>query len=251
MFEDLMLGHLAGSASGFFASPLNVSLSLISIALALLVLFKLNDKNLSQKQSILLVYVHLAFLFVPLVLFALSLSCQYASLGCSVTITQLLLYTLPIVFLATLIAGFLLLPRYYEKFSFKAPSDLQDFVDEESKRLNLSKKPAVFSFDSGKPFAFSLSFFKPRIFLSVGMQEVLSKKEVEAVLLHELAHIRNASSWFRFSSSLLKAFSPFSTVRNFGFNAGVEERRADSFAALRQKTGRHLKSAKKKISLNC
>jgi len=251
MFEDFMLGHLFDVVGGFFASPLNASLSLISIVLALLVLLKLDDKTLSQKQRILFVYLHLAFLFAPLVFLALSLSCQYASLGCAVTLAQLFLYALPGIIFATVIAGFVLLPHYYEQSSLTASKQLQDFVDEEAKRLKLSKAPKVFSFDSGKPFAFSLSFFKPRVFVSVGMQEVLRKKELEAVLLHELAHIKNASSWFKFSSSLLKAFSPFAAVKSFGFSINGEERKADNYAALRQGTRRHLNSAKRKVSLTC
>ena len=251
MFENLMLGHLADVFANFFSNPLNVSLSLGSIALALLVFFKLKDNSLSQKQRIFLVYLHLAFLFAPLVFLALSISCQAASVACAVTITQLLLYSLPLIIIGTVIAGFMLLPQYYKQSSIKAPQEIQDFVGNEARRLKLGKTPEVFSFDSGKPFAFALSFLKPRIFISVGMQEILSKKELEAVLLHELAHIKNASPLSKFSSTLLKAFSPFAALRNFGFSIDAEEDKADAYAAARQKTRKYLRSAKRKVSLNC
>ncbi|MBS3070159.1 M48 family metalloprotease [Candidatus Micrarchaeota archaeon] len=251
MFEDLMLGHLVDVVAGFFASPLNVTLSLASLAIALLLFFKLNDKAMPQKQRISLVYLHLAFLFAPLVFLALSISCQVASIACAVTITQMLLYSLPLIIIGTIVAGFILLPRYYKSSSLKAPESLSKFVKKESKRLKLKKAPEVFSADSGKPSAFTLGFFNPRIFVSVGMQEVLSKKEIEAVLLHELSHVKNASSWFKFSSTLLKAFSPFAALRGFGFSVDAEEHKADSYAARRQGTRRHLNSAKKKAAISC
>ena len=251
MFEDLMLEHLLEVVGSFFSSPLNVSLSLISIILALLVFLKLRDESLSQKRRVGLVYLHLAFLFTPLALMALSISCSAASIACAVTLTQLLLYAIPIIIIGTVIAGFLFLPRVYERSAIAAAKQTQDFVDREAKRLKLSRTPRVYSVDSGKPFAYSLSFFKPRIFMSVGMQEVLSKKELEAVLLHELAHVKNASTWFKFSSSILKAFSPFAAMRNFGFSVAAEEKKADEYAIGRKKTARHLNSAKRKVSLDC
>ncbi|MEM4254754.1 MAG: M56 family metallopeptidase [Candidatus Norongarragalinales archaeon] len=251
MFEDLMLEHLADVVAGFFANPVNVTLSITSLALALLLFLKLNDKTLSHKQRISLVYLHLAFLFAPLVFLALSISCQVASITCAVTITQFLLYSLPLIIIGTVIAGFIMLPRYYKQTSLKAPQGLRRFVENEARRLKLSKTPELRSLDSGKPSAFTLGFFNPSIFVSVGMQETLNKKEIEAVLLHELAHVKNASSWFKFSSALLKAFSPFAAVRSFGFSVDTEELKADSYAASRQDTCRHLDSAKRKVSLDC
>ena len=191
----------------------------------------------------------LAFLFTPLVLFAVSLSCQSVSLTCAVTLTQLLIYSIPIVVMAALTAGLVLVPWYYEKASSKSAKSIQSFVNNESRRMGLAKTPQAFSFDSGKPFAFSTSFFKPRIFISVGMQEVLTKKEMQAVLLHELAHVKNSSAWFKFSSSMLKIFSPFAAVRGFGFSIDAEEQNADAYAIMRQKTLRHINSAKKKVSI--
>ncbi len=246
-----MLGHLVDVVAGFFANPINVTISLASLAIALLLFFRLNDKALSHEQRILLVYLHLAFLFAPLVFLALSISCQVASIACAVTITQMLLYSLPLIIIGTVVAGFILLPRYYKSSSLKAPRQMREFVAKEAKRLKLKTTPEVLSADSGKPSAFTLGFFNPRIFVSVGMQEVLNKKEIEAVLLHELAHVKNASSWFKLSSALLKAFSPFAALRGFGFAIDVEERKADAYAAQRQGTRRHLDSAKKKASISC
>ncbi len=246
-----MLKHLVDVITGFFANPMNVGISIASLAISLLLFLQLNSKSLSQKQRIFLVYLHLAFLFAPLVFIALSISCQASSIACAVTITQFLLYSLPAILLITVVAGFILLPRYYTQTGLKAHGQLQEFVNKEAKRLKLKKIPLVYSVDSGKPSAFTLGFFSPRIFVSVGMQEVLGKKELEAVLLHELAHVKNASSWFKFSSAVLKAFSPFSIVRGFGFAVEAEEKRADAYAVRMQGTARHLNSAKRKVSINC
>ncbi|HIH19907.1 TPA: M48 family metalloprotease [Candidatus Micrarchaeota archaeon] len=251
VLEDFMLSHLLDVVGGFFSNPSNLILSFLSIAVSLTLLHKFSDKNISRKQRIALVYGHLAFLFAPLVFLALSISCPVASLGCSVTLTQTFLYGIPVLLLMTVLAGFVFLPRYYQRTSIQFPGPVREFVKKESKRLKLSKTPGVFSVDSGKPDAFSISFFKPRIFVSVGMQEILGKKELEAVLLHELAHIKNASTWFKFSSAILKVFSPFAAIRNFGFSVEAEEKKADDYAARIQGTRRHLNSAKRKVSFNC
>lgn len=230
---------------------MNVGISIASLIISLLLFLQLNSRSFSKKQRIFLVYLHLAFLFAPLVFLALSISCQASSIACAVTITQFVLYSIPVVLILTVIAGFILLPRYYTQSGLKAHEQLQEFVNKEAKQLKLEKTPSVYSIDSGKPSAFTLGFFNPRIFVSVGMQEVLSKKELESVLLHELAHVKNASTWFKFSSSVLRVFSPFTALRGFGFSVDAEEKSADAYARSRQKTSKYLNSAKRKASFDC
>ena len=79
------------------------------------------------------------------------------------------------------------------------------------------------------------------------MTEILSKKELQAVLLHELAHIKEKSSALKVSSTIMNIFSPFSRLAGFGNNITKEEHKADSFVVKTQKTSKYLQAAKSKI----
>jgi len=84
------------------------------------------------------------------------------------------------------------------------------------------------------------------VFVSVGMFDLFSKKELDAVLLHELYHVKARSSWSKFSAVFVKAFSPIAWFSSSSVEK--EERAADAFAVHLQKTSRHLKSAKQKLN---
>ena len=76
------------------------------------------------------------------------------------------------------------------------------------------------------------------------MFDVLNKKEIEAVLLHELAHIKRMSSVGKVSQKLM-LFSPFYKIASFGHSR--EEEIADEFAIQAQGTSMHIKNARKKF----
>ena len=97
-----------------------------------------------------------------------------------------------------------------------------------------------------RPLAFSFRSFTSAVFLSVGMLEILKKKEVEAVLLHELFHVKSRASVFKLTSALIK-FSPLSFMKNFHGELGKGEGEADSFVREAQGTSLHLESAKRKM----
>ena len=102
--------------------------------------------------------------------------------------------------------------------------------------------------DKAKPIACSFKSFRSAIFVSVGMLDILSKKEIQAVLLHELAHIKQRSSVLKFSSFLMNVLSPLSLLARFHHDTSKEEREADKFAIRVQRTSKYINSAKKKIS---
>ena len=122
------------------------------------------------------------------------------------------------------------------------------FVKRHSRKLAL-REPRVFVVDSAAPVAFSFSFMQPKIFLSVGLFELLGKKEIEAIILHELAHIKSRVTFVKLSAYLARLLSPLSALANFlgGSSMSEEEAAADSFAAETQGTFSHLESAKRKI----
>ncbi len=107
----------------------------------------------------------------------------------------------------------------------------------------------MFYINSARPYAYSLKTIKGAIFISVGLFEILSKKEIQAVILHELYHIKQRSSFYKFSTNFLKTFSITPSFLNLNKSLQQEEKSADRFAIKTQKTSKHIKQAKKKISL--
>lgn len=62
--------------------------------------------------------------------------------------------------------------------------------------------PKIFIFDSAEPKAFSVDGFRKAIFLSNSLLAKLSKKDLSAVLLHELYHLkRRSGAWKNFFSA--------------------------------------------------
>src|SRR5574341_375220 len=190
-----------------------------------------------------LLYAHLLFVLSPLFYFALSINCSLNLMNgllswCTALLTKFVIYILPFVMAGTFVAGYFLLPYFYERlsrpFSMRAFSKLCRATGIQAK---------LYLIDKARPVAFTLS---DKIFISVGMFELLTRKELEAVLLHELYHVKLRVSWGKFSAGFVRVFSPIawfssSSVEN-------EEKCADAFAAKMQKSGKYVNSAKKKVS---
>src|SRR3989338_4604135 len=99
---------------------------------------------------------------------------------------------------------------------------MKRFVRKHSKKLRL-KEPKIYAINKSKPLAFSFRSHKSAIFLSIGLTEILNKKELQAVLLHELAHVKEKSSALKVSNTIMSIFSPFSRLAGFHNNTGREE----------------------------
>lgn len=228
------------------ADQTKIFLAAASFVFATVSIFFLR-KNFSNKIKISLIYTHLATIFFPFVLFSTNLACGAWCLPCFNEPVSLVFLSLPTTLLFAGIAGFVAIPGFY-LFSRKSyplrQKSLAGFVSFHAKKLQM-KAPKLYLLDRAKPVAFSFKTFRSAIFLSVGMLDILTKKEIEAVLLHELYHIKSKSSLFKFSSHLLK-FSPFSILKNFSTELSEEEKKADGFVESMQKTAIHLLSAKRK-----
>ena len=87
-------------------------------------------------------------------------------------------------------------------------------------------------------------------FLSLGNHPIpnhfLSKKELESVILHEIYHVKNSSSLFKFSTFFIR-LSPLATFTSFIEDLNKEEKDADNFAIKFQNTSKYLNSSKLKI----
>ena len=235
-----------GCFAGFIFDIDKTMLTLISLSLATILLIAVKKLDVSTKAKVGLIYGHLIMLSLPLVLLTTNFACGTMCMSCYTDTAAMLGYALPSAVALGTLAGFVVIPVFF--FSTKTRSknkDLTKFVLKYSRMLGI-KPPGLYVIDKAKPVAFSFRSFRSAIFVSVGMLDVLTKKEVQAVLLHEIAHIKNTSSVLKVSSLLMR-LSPLSLLAGFHGDIGREERRADKFAAKMQGTNRHVSSAKKKI----
>lgn len=241
----MVLGCFAGLAVHTDKIPLVVG----SLSLAVTALIFLKKFKFSTRIRMGLIYLHLIFLFFPFVLLTTATSCGIACAACSNDVTRLIVLALPTTLIASTIAGFFLIPGIYMLFSKKSEmknNSIRHFVMTYALSMRL-EMPKIYVLDSADPIAFSFKSFKSMIFLSAGLLDILNKKEIEAILLHELAHLKRRDSLLTFSTSLMRFFSPLSLLARFHYDSYREEEYADKFVVKIQETKRHLKSAKRKI----
>jgi Zn-dependent protease with chaperone function len=251
MFE-LITEHIP-CLLAFLADPAKLGISLVSLSIAVAAFWLLKRKNtFSAKKRAALIYGHLAALMFPAFFFVFTMACYMGALACHADMVVLygIAYALPLTLAIAFLASVLLFPLLY--ISSSKSRRLRDGPEYEtlqkaSERLGI-RMPRLYAVDSGKPVAFSTRGLFPAVFVSVGMAEVLTKRELEAVLMHEAAHIREGSSLFKFSA-LLSRVSPFSALKSFDGELNEEEARIDAAVAKAQGTKRYLASSKRKLDL--
>lgn len=227
------------SAIAFATDPAKMMLVVISIIISAAAL--LAWKKYSKPA---LLYAHLLFVIAPLFYFALSINCSMSLMHdmlswCTGLLAKFILYIMPPLMVLTFFAGYALLPYAYKKLS--KPLSVSSFA-QLCRQTGI--RAELYLIDKAKPVAFTL---RNKIFISVGMFELLSRKELEAVLLHELCHISTRASWGKFSSNFVRLFSPIAWFSSHSVEQ--EEKAADAFAVKVQNTEKFLVSAKKKVSV--
>jgi len=237
---------------GFFQSPIKTGIVIISIALSLLFFFLLIiKKDLKLNKKIAYTYSHLFFLIFPFIFYFFFRGCETYFSYCNKLKPILIMIVLTTIFafiMSLLIAPFLFMRRYLRKSYSSDDRFISNSINKYSEKLNI-KKPTIYLFDSGKPIAFSFySKLKSKIFISIGLLELLKKKEIEAVLLHELVHIKNKSSLFKFSAYFFRFLSPLAMFVSMNKDLNKEERRVNKEVIRMQKKDKYINSAKRKIS---
>lgn len=213
-------------------------------SISFFILFRKTDK-IKTKATYL--YAHIFFLFSPFILSAFLWECAMPVFMCT---PKLIIYGLSGGSLMTLFTSFLIMPYLYPwatKSNKLKNNSLNRFLKKWSGHLGISQHN-LHSLNEAAPLAYSITNIKPAIFLSVGLLEMLNKKELEAVLLHEIYHIKNNSSIWKFSLNQIKMFSPLSSFSSIKKSVSNEEREADLFAIKIQGTKKFLQSAKYKIN---
>ncbi len=191
-----------------------------------------------------MLYAHLMLVLSPLFYFALSINCSFSLVKgllswCTALFAKFVIYIVPPLMALSFIGGYLLIPRLYKLIA--KPLSLKSFKE---LCVLTGIKAELYLVDKAKPVAFALG---KKIFISVGMFELLSKKELEAVLLHELHHVKARSSWNKFSAGFVRMFSPIAWFSVSSVER--EEKAADLFSVKMQKNGAYLRSAKRKVGV--
>ncbi len=237
-------------------NPVNIGVLIISLLLSFFfyVLFKKTDKI---KVKVTYLYSHIFLLFFPFLFSAFLAKCTSSAYSCVfqcstplyICSPELLIYLVTAGVGVTFLLSFLLLPYLYTWTSRSkevTEGIAHGLIQNYSSALGI-RPPRIYALNDLTPRAYSITNIRPSIFVSVGLAELLTPKELEAVLLHELYHIRNKTSFWRFSTHVLKIFSPLSTFISLDSSISKEEREADAFAIQQQGTEQHLHSAKEKI----
>ncbi len=224
-------------------------LASFSFALAIaLFLLLLKHPRLSNSKKVAAIYGHLTALFFPFALFSTEAACGFLCLPCGDNAAGLALLALPTTLIASTLAGFVVIPTLFILTQRKR--ELQgryvSFVRAHAQKLNV-REPRLYVVNKARPVAFSFRSLRPSIFVSVGLFDVLKPKEIEAVLLHELAHLQLRSSAFKLSAALMR-LSPFALLRGFTGDLNQDEQAADRAVVQAQKTGWHLTQAKRKVN---
>jgi len=234
----------------FFQSPLKLGIVLGSFILSIIALTLLLKKDWSSNKKLMLIYSHIFFLVFPFVFYTLFRGCVTMFQSCSKIVPIAILLGISggaSLIIGLLVAPLLFIKKYQSKSIVMKNGHLISFMNNIVKKFNIYK-PILYIIDTAKPIAFSLSIVKKKIFISIGLTDLLTKKEMEAVLLHELGHIRDKSSTLKFSTLLMKHLSPLSMFTPLIEELNHEEIKADIFAIKTQRTDQYLKSAKKKIN---
>lgn len=243
MIEQLLMWKVY--FSNFINYPINLYVLIFSFILSA-VFYLLFKRTESIKKKINFLAIHIVLLFFPFIFAVLSWKCIMPVVSCSVKMFTLFI---PFAALGAAILSFMLLPFLYN-WSNKSNSInkgfIKNFVENQSMKLKI-REPKIYSINEVKPMAYSITNLKPSVFISVGLSELLSKKEMQAVLLHELYHQKSKAYFWKFSFNMLRIFTPLSTFISVSEPMEKEEREADKYAIGIQKTGKYLKSAKRKI----
>lgn len=220
---------------------------LIVGALVTIFFYILFRKTDSLKRKVAYLYGHIFFLFSPLISTTIFWKCGIPVYSCS---PKLLIYLLSTSVGVITLVSFITLPYIYSwasKSKEIKDREISKFVQEQSNAIGI-QKPKLYAIEDLTPQAYSITNIRPSIFLSVGLCELLDKKEREAVLLHELHHIKKKSSFWKFSINILRVFSPLALFVTVSESMDQEEKEADSFAVRTQGTKRFLSAAKYKVN---
>ncbi len=229
-----------------FMHPLLIGILVFSFIASIffLILFRKTDKIKTKTNYL---YAHIFFLFSPFIFTAFLWNCVMPVFMCS---PKLIIYGLGGGSAIGLLTSLIVIPYIYPWATNSKKiknNEMVGFIKNQTQNLSI-KQPNIYLVEDVAPIAYSITNTNPAIFLSVGLCELLNKKEMQAVLLHEFYHIKNNSSLWKFSMTNIKMFSPLSSFSSIKKSIEKEEKDADLFAIEVSGTDKFLNSARDKIN---
>jgi len=156
------------------------------------------------------------------------------------TITTWIGFTIGIIFLIKIIKAIFT--------SYKSYKDTKLFIN--SIQVIQQSDDNFFVVDSAEYLAFTIGFFKPKIFLSNNLKNHLNNLEIESIRLHELNHVKSLDPLKGFILQFIRNILPYFPNKQNLFNNFdiLTELAADKFVEDSLKTKRGIISALSKMS---
>lgn len=113
------------------------------------------------------------------------------------------------------LARAVLLPVHLHRHTWEAPTWLQAKVDtllDGADVRRVRKSPSVRVAADGRPWALVTGLFRPRLVVSSGLVAMLDGEELDAVLCHELLHLRRGDLWWATAGAVLRDLTWFLPV---------------------------------------
>ncbi len=192
-------------------------------------------KKKSMRSKIRWSYPFASGILFLITYFSYSMKCHQAVPLCA---EEAVMYSIPAAIIGSLIFGYVILPFAYLAWNRTRKANFGDIIP---------GKTSTYVADSGKPFAYSYGGLSRWIVVSQGMIDILTHKELQAVLLHEYGHLARNSSFYKTSQWIYSKMPVLMGFLNDNKLDDEEEREADRYAITAQGTERHLESAKRKI----
>jgi len=233
----------------FFQDPMKMGIAIAAILLSLLFFYFSRNAD-TAKKKIRFLYTHIFLLIFPFIFYIFFSGCSTILKSCHQIAPTIGIIFISIIGALALVA--LLGPYLFIRRNLKSSYQIKDgflhhTVKKYAKKLDI-KRPQIHILDTAKPVAFSLSAIKNKIFISIGLMELLSKKELEAVALHELGHIKHKSSSIKFWSFFAIMLHPLQSFETMHNNIDEEERKADQIVLRFHNSATFLNTAKQKVN---
>jgi len=138
-------------------------------------------------------------------------------------VDRLRLFTLIllIAFLIKLILHFVIyyrLRKKYPEYLEETHAKLINIFRIAAQKAKIRRPPRLYQFSNQHPLVFTIGTLKPAIFLAPQLLRKLTHDELEAVLVHELSHIKRCDTFIRWLLELLYAAIPVLIVQMFAFH---------------------------------
>lgn len=156
------------------------------------------------------------------------------------------------ILILVIISGFFLKTLLsYVKTQYKLKTILQSKIFSIPKKLNIIlernnvNKDSLVIVKDEKEYALTIDWFSPKIVISSNLIARLSRKQLEAVILHEYYHLKNYHPLLLITSEILSSSLLFLPIlRDLTRKLRtVLEQEADKFVSSQQKTVKHLNLA--------